>query len=152
MTARRWLPWGLLAVVLAAALVLGTRGDGRPETDAERVTDLTSSFQCPTCRGQSVRDSNAPVAGAIRTDVARRVDEGQTDDQIRDAIVGRYGQEVLLNPPRSGIAGLVWVLPVAGLVAALAALVLAFRRWRVTPSEVSDEDRVRVERARRGLG
>ena len=127
---RRWLPWALLGAVLVAALAVGARTDGGPRTDEERVTDLTASFQCPTCRGQSVRDSNAPVAAAIRSDVARRVDEGQSDDEIREAVVNRYGEEVLLNPPATGVAALVWVLPVAALVAALAGLALAFRRWR----------------------
>jgi cytochrome c-type biogenesis protein CcmH/NrfF len=127
----RWLLWPALGAVLVAALAVGARGDGGPRTDADRVTDLTSSFQCPTCRGQSVRDSNAPVASAIRSDVARRVEEGESDDEIRDAIVQRYGDEVLLNPPSSGVAGLVWVLPVAVLVASLAGLALAFRRWQV---------------------
>jgi cytochrome c-type biogenesis protein CcmH/NrfF len=130
-TTPRWLLWPLLGVTLVGALVIGTRGDGTPRTDADRVTHLTSTFQCPTCRGQSVRDSNAPVASAIRSDVARRVDEGQSDDEIRAAIVRRYGEGVLLNPPSSGVAGLVWVLPVAGLVAALAGLAFAFRRWQV---------------------
>jgi cytochrome c-type biogenesis protein CcmH/NrfF len=127
----RWLLWPVLGVVLVVALAVGARGDGGPRTDAERVTDLTASFQCPTCRGQSVRDSNAPVASAIRSDVARRVEEGQSDDEIRSAIVQRYGEGVLLNPPSSGVAGLVWVLPVAALVAALVGLGFAFRRWRV---------------------
>lgn len=131
MSAPRWLLWPVLGVVLVGALVVGTRGDGEPPTDADRVTKLTSSFQCPTCRGQSVRDSNAPVASAIRSDVVRRVDEGESDDEIRDAIVRRYGEGVLLNPPASGVAGLVWVLPVAALVAALAGLAFAFRRWQV---------------------
>lgn len=123
--------WPVLGAVLVGALFIGARSDGGAETDADRVTDLTAAFQCPTCRGQSVRDSNAPVAAAIRSDVARRVEEGQSDEEIRMAIVRRYGEGVLLNPPGSGIAGLVWVLPVAALVAALAGLALAFRRWKV---------------------
>ena len=123
--------WPVLGVVLVAALFVGARSDDGPKTDAERVTDLTATFQCPTCRGQSVRDSNAPVAAAIRSDVARRVEEGESDEEIRTAVVRRYGEGVLLNPPGSGIAGLVWILPVAALVAGLAGLALAFRRWKV---------------------
>ena len=123
--------WPALGLVLAVALFVGATDDGAPRTDADRVSSLTASFQCPTCRGQSVRDSNAPVAAAIRSDVARRVEEGESDEEIRTAVVRRYGEGVLLNPPGSGIAGLVWILPVAALVAGLAGLALAFRRWKV---------------------
>jgi cytochrome c-type biogenesis protein CcmH len=148
MTARAWV-WPLLGLVLAGALVLGTRVDAGPRSDEERVEDLTSSFQCPTCRGQSVRDSAAPVAAAIRSEVARRVEAGESDESIRAYVVSRYGEEVLLNPPRDGLAGLVWALPVVALVAAGAGLVFAFRRWRPEPGqEVTEADRLLVERAR----
>ena len=148
MSARNWL-WALLVVVLAGALVLGTRVDRGPRSPEERVEALTGSFQCPTCRGQSVRDSAAPVAAAIRSEVARRVQAGESDDAIRAYVVSRYGEAVLLNPPRDGVAGLVWALPVVALVAAGAGLAFAFRRWRAEPGvAVTDADRRLVERAR----
>jgi len=148
--ARTWI-WAVLALALAGALFLGTRVDSGPRSDDERVEALTSSFQCPTCRGQSVRDSAAPVASAIRSEVARRVQAGESDDAIRTYVVSRYGEAVLLNPPRDGLAGLVWALPVVALVAAGAGLVFAFRRWRSEPGrDVSDADRRLVEQAREG--
>ena len=85
----------------------------------------------------------------IRRQIASRVAEGQSDQEIRDAMANAFGDRVLMNPPKSGIAGLVWVLPVAALVAALGGLFVAFRRWRVVPAEVTDDDRDAAERARR---
>lgn len=126
---RRWIGWMLLVVVVAGALVVGTRTDG-PPTDAERVDAIAHSVRCPTCRGQSVADSDAPAAANVRTDIVRRVEEGESDDEIRSALAARFGESILLTPPRSGVAGLVWVLPVLGLVAAAAGLTFAFRRWR----------------------
>ena len=146
---RRWLPWALLAVVLAVALVLGTRSSGGTPSQAERVDRITRTLRCPTCRGQSVHDSDAPAAENIRKDVTRQVAEGRTDDDIKASLVDRFGEDILLTPPRSGIAGLVWVLPVAALIAAIAGLAVAFRRWRAVDVAVSDDDRVLVERARR---
>ena len=145
---RRWLPWIVLALVVVAALAVGTSTDG-PRTPEERVRAVAATVRCPTCRSQSVRDSDAPAAEHIRAEIRRRVDAGQGDDDIRAYLVSRYGQSILLTPPRSGVAALVWVLPVAGLVLALAGLAVAFRRWRPSSVEIATEDRVLVERARR---
>lgn len=141
--------WLALLVVLAAALTIGVVDDGGPRTAGERARDLASSVACPTCNGQSVADSDAPAARGVRTFIEERIDEGATDDDIRDELANSaYGDEILLTPGRSGIEGLVWVLPVVALVLAFAGLALAFRRWR-TGSEVraSAEDRVLVGKA-----
>lgn len=145
----RW-PWLVLAALLAGALVVASVGDSGPRTTAERARDVGESIKCPTCQGQSVADSSAPAARAIRTEIARRIEAGETDEQIRDYIAGIYGEENLLTPPSDGVAGLIWFLPVAGLVGAIGGLVVVFRRWRVPEHvDVSDEDRVLVEQARR---
>jgi cytochrome c-type biogenesis protein CcmH len=145
----RW-PWIVLVALLAGALAVAAVGDRGPRTTAERARSVSESIKCPTCQGQSVADSSAPAARAIRTEVARRIEEGQTDDEIRDYIAGIYGEENLLTPPSDGVAGLIWFLPVAGMVLAVGGLAVVFRRWRVPEDvAVSDEDRVLVEQARR---
>jgi len=148
---RRWGPWLALAVVLAAALVAGSGGGG-PRTPDERSADLAAQLRCPTCQGQSVLASNAPAAEAIRTDIRRRVDAGESDKAILSYVDGQFADSLRLDPPRSGVGALVWALPVAGLALALAGLALAFRRWHGGPAaEVSDDDRRRVADAlRRG--
>jgi cytochrome c-type biogenesis protein CcmH len=144
--AGRTASWGLLAVVLVAALLVGGR-DGSPPTDADRVQRITEKIRCPTCRSQSVADSDAPAADAIREETRRRVAEGQTDEQILDYLVGRYQDDILLEPPRRGVGAAVWVLPVLAVAATLAGLAAAFRRWKPKGRSVSDEDRALVERA-----
>lgn len=151
MSGRQKLGWLALVVVLVGALVIGAAGDDGPRTDAERVEALSGQLRCPTCQGQSVRDSNAPAAEAISNEVRRRVDEGQGDEEILAFIDGQFPGSQLMTPPRSGVGSLVWVLPVAALVVALAGLAAAFRRWQADPSpEVSDDDRRRVDEALRG--
>ena len=126
---RRWGSWVVLVVVVVAALVVGTTDTGA-RTEEERIDAIASSVRCPTCRGQSVADSDAIAAENVRREIARRVGEGESDDDIRDALAARFGDGIILTPSRSGITGLVWVLPVAGAVIALAGLVFAFRRWK----------------------
>ena len=149
---RSRLPWIALVVIVAGALAVGTFDrSGGARSDEERAQALAEDFRCPTCAGQSVADSDAPAAKAIRTQIDRQIDEGRSDDEIRDYVLSRYPRSEQV-PPRSGLAGLVWVLPVAAVVVAIAALAVAFRRWRVVGDRraASEEDRVLVERARHG--
>lgn len=144
----RW-PWLVLVALLLGGLAVAVAGDDGPQTSAERARALAEGIKCPTCQGQSVANSDATAARSIRTEIARRIEEGQTDDEIRDYIVGLY-PDSSLTPPRSGVAGLVWFLPVALFVGAVGGLVAVFRSWRSPPdTEVSDADRELVEEARR---
>lgn len=125
---RRRLTWLALVAVVAVALVIGVT-DRSPATAHERARRIGETVMCPACSGETVADSQAPVAVNIRRQIADKVEQGRSDREIRDELAATYGERVILNPPRSGVAGLVWVLPVAGLVAAAAGLVVAFRRW-----------------------
>jgi cytochrome c-type biogenesis protein CcmH len=144
----RRLGWLALAVVVAVALLVGVSDRSGPSTPAERAHHLAESIQCPTCSGQSVADSDATASRFIRRQIDQRIADGASDDQIRDELASSYGDDILLTPQRSGLAGLVWVLPVAVLVAALGGIALAFRRWRGRAVvAASAADRELVERA-----
>ncbi|GAC1320172.1 MAG: hypothetical protein NVSMB12_19780 [Acidimicrobiales bacterium] len=148
---RRWAPWLVLLVVLVIALVAGASGGGRSSPD-ERGAHIDAEVRCPTCAGQSALVSDAPAAKAVRSFVAQQVAAGRSDGQIKGELRDRYGTDILLRPPATGIAGLVWFLPIAVGIAALGGLVLAFRRWHlaaVSAPEVTEADRLRVESARR---
>jgi cytochrome c-type biogenesis protein CcmH len=145
---RSWRPWIPLALVLGLALAVGAVGSTGPATNEERVTAIARTIKCPSCQGESVADSSAPVSQTIRVEIAQGVEQGQTDDQIRQRYVDTYGKAVLLIPTGSGIGGLVWVLPVVALVAALAGLFVAFRRWgEQAPVAATDADRALVQAA-----
>jgi cytochrome c-type biogenesis protein CcmH len=146
---RRWLPWVLLAVVVVSCLAVAVYGSRSAPTAEQRVTEIGRTIKCPTCAGESVSESNSPAAKAIRADIAERVQQGQTDDQIRDYYAGRY-DDILLTPPASGVSLLVWVLPLVAIAVAIAALAIAFRRWSVDPAAGATEaDRVLVAEALR---
>jgi cytochrome c-type biogenesis protein CcmH len=116
-------------------------------TQAQRVKHVASEIRCPTCRNQSAAESDAAAAKAVRDEITRRVRAGQSDGEIVEFMVSRYGSDILLKPARSGVASLVWTLPVVAVVVAIAALAVAFRRWKARPGvTVSDEDRALVER------
>lgn len=148
---RRGLSWLAMTLVAVAALAYGSVAEGGPQTAGERTTRLWTEFACPRCNGQSVAESNAPIAVNIRSEIARQVDVGRTDDEIAAVLIGRYGESVRLTPSSSGVVGLVWMIPVMALVVGAGVLALAFRRWSTrTVRPISPADRELVARYRDG--
>ena len=127
---KRTLSYGLMAVAIVAALSFGTIDQRDDRTTEERMQDVAGTIRCPQCRSQSAADSDASTAQAVRVEIAERIEAGESDDEIRDYFASTYGEEILLNPPASGVGSLVWIVPVVALVLATGGLLLAFRRWR----------------------
>lgn len=137
----------VLAVVVVVALGVGSRTE-RSDTPAARSDRIAASVRCPTCAGLSAAESESPASLAIRAEIRRRVDAGESDAAVRRYLAGRYGRDIVLEPEGRGVGALVWALPVMAFVAAAAGLAAAFRRWRPpADTPVSDEDRRLVEEA-----
>lgn len=145
----RRVAWIAVVAAVALALVIAVRdSESSPTSAAARADSIAESVRCPTCRGQSVAQSAAPAAQAIRTEIRRRVDQGQSREEIEQFLEGRYGEDILLTPPRSGVGGLVWVIPVVAVIGAATGLGLALQRWsRRSMAHASDADRAIVAAA-----
>ncbi len=145
----RTVGWMLLvAAVIGLLSVAAFDRDDGPVNNAEREFSLAAQFACPVCGGQSIAESDVPIAREIRKEIRSRLDQGQTDDQIRQYLVGLYGENIDLKPRATGVTGLVWFLPVFAFVLAIAGLAAVFRRWRnEVPSSATDDDRRLVEAA-----
>jgi cytochrome c-type biogenesis protein CcmH len=126
----RALSWAALSIVAVAGLAYGTIDDGPTRATEDRVEAVAGTIRCPQCRGQSAANSDASSAQAVRREIAERIDAGESDDEIRSYFASRYGDDILLTPPASGVGSLVWVLPVVATVVAAAGLGYAFVRWR----------------------
>jgi cytochrome c-type biogenesis protein CcmH len=138
----------LVAVVALALFFAVVGGRNAPTSPAKRADTIARGVRCPTCGGQSVAESAAPAAGAIRAEIRRRVGAGQSRDEIEAYLEGRYGGDILLTPPRTGVGGLVWVVPVVAVVSGAAGLAVALQRWsRRSLAHPSDEDRALVAKA-----
>ncbi len=145
------LSWLLVGVAVATMLAFGVV-DGRDDrTNAERAHDIGATVACPQCVGQSVVESDVAIAREIRAEIGRLVVAGHSDDDIRARFAERYGDWVILTPSTSGVSGLVWVIPVVGLIVGVGLLAVTLNRWRrasTSDEAVSDEDRELVESAR----
>jgi cytochrome c-type biogenesis protein CcmH len=146
---RRAVGWGGLAVLVVAAVVWAAWPSSGPPTAAARARELATELRCPDCQALSVADSPSSSARAIRADLARRTRGGESDAQIRQVYVNRYGSSILLKPSSSGFGIIVWGLPVVAVALAVAGLAFAFTRWRRQPRlRATAADEALVERAR----
>ena len=84
--------------------------------------------KCPACEDISVAQSTATSAVAVRHEIAQRVRAGASDSQILTSLEATYGTSILLSPSTTGLGSLLWLVPVAALVAMLIAGVRLWRR------------------------
>lgn len=145
---KSWPVWMLMGLLVVALLTVGTTRDSGPLTQSDRIDSITKHIACPTCDGESVYVSRASAAEAIRNQVARDVSAGKmTDDEIIGSIADRFKAQVLLVPRATGVDSLVWILPIAVFVCAVAGLWVAFRKWRTANrGEATDDDVALVEK------
>jgi cytochrome c-type biogenesis protein CcmH len=93
-----------------------------------RARHLSQELRCMVCQNQSIDDSEAPLAKDLRLLVRERLSKGDSDQQVLNFLVARYGDFVLLKPPLQFDTLLLWGLPPAALLAGLIALFLMARR------------------------
>lgn len=126
----------LIAIVFALVL-LGPNGDTLAVEPSEilkdpaleqRARDLSKGLRCLVCQNQSIDDSSAPLAKDLRVLVRERLTAGDTNDQVIDFVVARYGEFVLLNPRLSYQTLVLWLAAPVLLVLSILTIFLAYRR------------------------
>ncbi|MBX9758639.1 MAG: cytochrome c-type biogenesis protein CcmH [Beijerinckiaceae bacterium] len=112
-----------------------------------RARDLSTELRCLVCQNQSIDDSNAPLARDLRIIVRERLQAGDSDAQVRDYLVQRYGDFILLKPPFKPGTLLLWLSPAAVLLLGGVALVVLARRRRApeTVAALSDAEQKRLD-------
>jgi cytochrome c-type biogenesis protein CcmH len=143
-------------LALAAAVAAGLAGPSAYAVEpAERLADpaletraraLSQELRCLVCQNQSIDESNADLAHDLRVLLRQRLAAGDTDRQVLDYVVARYGVFVLLDPPFAPATYLLWLTPPALVLGAGALLVLRARRRRPDPElpALSEEERDRA--------
>lgn len=91
---------------------------------------LMETIRCVECQGQSVADSNAPIAGSVRALIRERIQNGETPGQVRAWLIDRYGDYITYDPPLSGLTWPLWAAPAVLLILGVALARGAFRRRR----------------------
>lgn len=141
----------LVALCISLAMSLALAWTAAEE---ERFQVLTNELRCLVCQNQSIADSNAPLAEDLRRQVREMMEDGKTDDEIREYMTARYGDFVLYRPPLKSTTWMLWFGPF--ILLTLGALIIwGVRRRRVPEAPAVDSEALRrllEEQAEEGKG
>ena len=118
----------------------------------DRVREIASELRCVVCQNLSVADSPSDLAKEMRNLVREQVQQGKSREEIQAYFVSRYGEYVLLSPPKRGFNLLVWGLPFLAIAAGGGVVYLVARHWAAqAPANRPVVDPAYSERVRREL-
>lgn len=134
-TGARTLPPRAVVTTVASLLLvvfLAVTGCIREEdiTLEQRAHQLARELMCPVCDGQTIDGSNAQIATDMRVKVRELLDQGNTNAEIRDYFVLRYGEEILAAPERSGFNLLAWIVPIIIVVGGIGIALVTIKNMR----------------------
>jgi cytochrome c-type biogenesis protein CcmH len=144
--------------LLASLIVLGATSSaagaqGASPVSEQTVYDIAAQLRCVVCQNLSVADSPSEMASQMRAIIRERLAAGESPADVQRYFVDRYGEWILLSPPRRGFNLLVWLLPVAAVVVGLVATGALVWRWtrrrrgaRTSPVAVDAAMRERIRR------
>ena len=93
-----------------------------------RARNISKKIRCMVCQNQSIDDSDAPLARDLRLLVRERLIQGDTDNEVFDYVVSRYGDFVLLRPPVKAVTAILWLGPAIFVLIGFIGLLRYFRR------------------------
>ena len=127
----------LLIVGVSSALAIDTgEAFDDPELQA-RYEKIIDEVRCLKCQNQTIKDSNAFLAGDLRREIRRMLDEGKDDDEIFEFLVARYGEFALYRPRASGKTLILWLAPVLLLFGGVVVLWRILKRRMALPIDDS---------------
>ena len=132
---------GLLLTWSVATAIDTSQAFEDPELQA-RYEKIIDEVRCLKCQNQTIKDSNAFLAGDLRREIRRMIEEGMSDDEIFDFLVERYGDFALYRPRFSGKTLVLWIAPAVFLLGGAVLLFNIVRRRMALPigDETNNED------------
>lgn len=128
---RLFLPMLLVALLTFAGVAHAQAIEPMPfknHTQELRFQQLTHQLRCPMCQNESLADSNAPIARDLRNQIFQMMQQGKSDEEIKQYLVARYSKFVLYDPPLTPGTWLLWFGPLLILLGGAGVVVLAIRR------------------------
>lgn len=111
----------------------------KDEESRKRFNQLAAELRCPKCQNQNLADSNSPIASDLRREVYRMVDQGESNDEIVDFMVARYGEFVLYKPRVTDSTLVLWYGPAFLLFVGFVVVFFIARKRKVSHMETTDQ-------------
>ena len=139
----------LLAIILFAGVARAA--------DPERFKRLSEAMICTCSCGQALFECRMPACGfrpGMQAELHKMLDEGKSDDEIKNTFIAKYGTTVLIVPTTHGFDITAWIMPFAALIAGALAVIFVVYKWRTNPAaagagtgpvDVTLQDRVEEE-------
>ena len=139
----------VMSLMLIASMVMAVEPHEILSDNAleERARDISKELRCPVCQNETIDESSAQIAADLRVLVRERLVAGDSNREVVDFVVARYGEFVLLKPSISGVNLFLWAIPPLMLLIALMIGVLFIRSRVGSTGETQDKGLSEVEKA-----
>ena len=114
----------LILLVASASAVSAQETDNAMEREAQAIDKM---IMCPVCPAETIDQAQVEISFQMRAVIREMLAEGRTREEILDYFVDRYGADILAAPPKSGTSLVAWILPIVGVAAGLAGVLLVIR-------------------------
>ena len=128
---------GITLIVFSFALSGCITANATQPSLEKRAQNIHQRLMCPICPGETIDQSQVELANQIRTVVREKLAQGESDQEILQFFVERYGARVLAEPPRRGFNLVGWVVPPSGIIIGAILIFLATRGMRLRKREKS---------------
>jgi len=124
------------------------------ETEIDIQTrEISKTLRCTVCQTENIWVSGAPLAKQMQAIVRERVEQGQSEEEIRAYFLSRYGDYILMEPPKEGVNWIIWLAPFLLLFGGGFLLINILRGWSTRkptppadpPTPLDEESRRRIE-------
>ena len=143
-----WIALSLIFIILSTSFSFCIAA--KSENFSDRFRKLSDELRCPTCQGLSVNDSEAGFSNSIKDKIRELMKNGNSDKEILEYFVERYGEWILRAPPKRGFNLVLWILPGAGILIGLFIVFFRSRSWVRQPqheelASLTPEEELRVK-------
>lgn len=137
--------WALFAAAPVAVAVQPGEMLADPALE-QRARVISAELRCLVCQNQSIDDSDAPLAGDLRRLVRERLEAHDSDQQVLDYVVARYGEFVLLKPRFELSTILLWLTPIFVLIGGLILVLRSARKESSSPGEpLTEQEKAKLD-------
>jgi cytochrome c-type biogenesis protein CcmH len=129
----------LRRILLAALVVAGATSTPAVAQDPPNAADLEAELVCPVCE-TTLDQSDAPAAQRMKLFIRERIAAGDSEEEIKDALVADYGDGVLASPPGNWFGALAWLVPLGVVLGAAIVIALLVRSWSRRRAEAASDE------------